>query len=102
MCELVSHESLTHGSARAGGCNSPRATHRLGTDRLRGLWRPQYWWGLFAVGGMVAAVLVPVHILFQGILGPLGLAPYLAGSFAAMSRVVGNPIGKLYVLMLVG
>ena len=60
------------------------------------------WWGLFAAGGMVAAVLLPVHILFQGILGPLGLAPYLDGNFSAFSRMVGNPLGKLYVLVLVG
>jgi len=33
------------------------------------------YWFLFAQGGVVAAVLVPVHVLIQGILGPLGTVP---------------------------
>ena len=30
------------------------------------------WWGLFAGGGMVAAMLVPIHIALTGIAVPLG------------------------------
>ena len=29
-----------------------------------------FWWGLFAVGGMVAAMFMPVHLLLTGILVP--------------------------------
>jgi len=32
-----------------------------------------FWWFMFAQGGVLAAILLPVHILFQGILGPLGV-----------------------------
>jgi fumarate reductase subunit D len=67
--------------------------------------RPAYghafWWAIFAVGGMVAAILLPAHILIQGVLGPLGVIPYLDGDYAAFSRVLANPLAKLYVLVLV-
>src|SRR5438477_144578 len=34
-----------------------------------------FWWFMFAQGGVIAAILLPVHILFQGILGPLVIDP---------------------------
>ncbi len=56
------------------------------------------WWFLFAQGGVVAAILLPVHILFQGILGPLGFVnvatPHDVGLLA-------NPLVKLYLLVLI-
>ena len=30
------------------------------------------WWGLFSVGGVIAAFLVPIHILLNGLAVPLG------------------------------
>lgn len=30
------------------------------------------WWGLFAGGGMIAAMLVPIHIVLTGLAVPLG------------------------------
>lgn len=33
------------------------------------------WWGLFSAGGVVAAFLVPIHILMLGLLVPLGWLP---------------------------
>jgi fumarate reductase subunit D len=70
------------------------------------------WWGMFAVGGMTAALLVPVHILFQGILGPLGLVPVagkivgpdgvdLAASYQSARAALANPLVKLYLLALI-
>ena len=42
-----------------------------------------YWWFLFSQGGVIAALLIPVHVLIQGILGPLGVV-----------RVGGPPSGR--------
>jgi fumarate reductase subunit D len=75
--------------------------------RMHGLW-----WGLFAVGGMTAALLLPIHILFQGILAPLGLVPVAgtvvgadgvdwAGSYQSMRASLANPLVKLYLLALI-
>ncbi len=56
------------------------------------------WWFLFAQGGVLAAVLLPVHILFQGILGPLGVVKVVTPDNTA---ILGNPIVKLYLLVLI-
>jgi fumarate reductase subunit D len=61
-----------------------------------------FWWGLFAVGGMVAALLVPIHILIQGILGPLGVVPFAGSRYEAFAAAVANPLVKLYLLVLIG
>ena len=58
------------------------------------------WWFLFAQGGVVAAILVPVHILVQGILGPLGIVPVVDRHYDTWIRILGNPIVKLYLLVL--
>jgi fumarate reductase subunit D len=57
-----------------------------------------YWWFLFAQGGVIAAILLPVHILFQGILGPLG---FVKVATPADLGLLGNPIVKLYLLVLI-
>ena len=57
-----------------------------------------FWWFMFAQGGVIAAILLPVHILFQGILGPLGLVNVAEPSNAGL---IGNPIVKLYLLVLI-
>jgi fumarate reductase subunit D len=59
------------------------------------------WWFLFAQGGVIAAILVPVHILVQGILGPLGIVPVVDRHYDTWVRVLGNPIVKLYLLVLI-
>ena len=57
-----------------------------------------FWWFMFAQGGVIAAVLLPVHIVLQGILGPLGIV-----NVAEPDRVhvLANPIVKLYLLVLI-
>jgi len=60
-----------------------------------------FWWGLFAVGGMVAAVLVPVHILVQGVLGPLGLVPVVSNRYDTFAAALRNPLVKLYLLIFI-
>jgi fumarate reductase subunit D len=57
-----------------------------------------FWWFMFAQGGVLAAILLPVHILFQGILGPLGIVNVAEPNNAGL---IGNPIVKLYLLVLI-
>ena len=56
------------------------------------------YWFLFAQGGVLAAVLLPVHIVFQGILGPLGLVKVAMPSDV---HLLSNAIVKLYLLVLI-
>ena len=59
------------------------------------------WWFLFGGGGIIAAILLPVHILVQGILGPLGIVPVVDRHYDTWVRVLSNPIVKLYLLVLI-
>jgi fumarate reductase subunit D len=56
------------------------------------------WWFLFAQGGVLAAILLPVHIVFQGILGPLGIVKVATPGDLDL---LANPIVKLYLLVLI-
>ncbi len=56
------------------------------------------YWLLFAQGGVLAAILLPVHIVFQGILGPFGLVKVATPSDV---HLLANPIVKLYLLVLI-
>lgn len=57
-----------------------------------------FWWFMFAQGGVIAAVLLPVHIVFNGILGPLGLVGVVQPS---NTTILSNPLVKLYLLVLI-
>src|SRR5687767_2922795 len=59
------------------------------------------WWALFGAGGMVAALLLPIHILIHGIAIPMGAVPEAAYSAARLDNLLGNPIVKLYLLVLI-
>ena len=59
------------------------------------------WWFLFAQGGVIAAILVPIHVLVQGILGPLGIVPVADRHYDTWIRLLGNPLVKLYLLVLI-
>ena len=56
------------------------------------------WWLLFSVGGVVAALLVPVHLFVHALAVPLG---WISLSHARMLALVGNPLIKLYVFVLI-
>jgi len=56
---------------------------------------------MFAQGGVIAAVLIPVHVLVQGILGPLGIVPVVDRHYDTWISILGNPIVKLYLLVLI-
>ena len=52
------------------------------------------WWGLFSAGGVVAAFLVPVHILIFGFAVPLGWIPDTGDLFR-------HWLVRLYLLVLI-
>ena len=56
---------------------------------------------MFAQGGVIAAILIPVHILVQGVLGPLGVVRVVDRHYDTWINVLGNPIVKLYLLVLI-
>ena len=60
-----------------------------------------FWWFMFSQGGVVAALLIPVHILVQGILGPLRIVPVVDRHYDTWISILGNPIVKLYLLVLI-
>src|SRR5438876_10459512 len=57
-----------------------------------------FWWLLFAAGGMVAALLVPVHLLVNGLAVPLG---WTSISHARMLALAGHPLVTLYLFVLI-
>ena len=60
-----------------------------------------FFWLMFATGGGLAALVLPVHILVQGILGPLGVVKVVDRHYDTWVNVLGNPLVKLYILALV-
>ena len=60
-----------------------------------------FFWFMFAQGGGLAALVLPVHILVQGILGPLGVVPVVDRHYDTWVNVLGHPLVKLYILVLV-
>ena len=68
-------------------------------EGLKPAYSHSFWWFLFANGGALAAILLPVHILVQGILGPLGVPEWMYDR-DRFSWVLGNPLVKLYLIVL--
>jgi fumarate reductase subunit D len=58
-------------------------------------------WFLFSQGGVIAAILIPAHILVQGILGPLGIVPVVDRHYDTWISILGNPLVKLYLVVLI-
>jgi fumarate reductase subunit D len=52
------------------------------------------WWGLFSAGGVVAAFLIPIHIIIFGFALPLG---WLSDS----GMIYRNWLVKIYLLVLI-
>jgi fumarate reductase subunit D len=59
-----------------------------------------FWWFLFSQGGVLTALLLPAQVLVQGILGPLGIVPVIDRHYDTWVNVLGNPLVKLYLLVL--
>jgi len=50
------------------------------------------WWSLFSAGGMVAAILLPVHLLIFGILIPFGVIDREAASYDHLKTLITHPL----------
>ncbi|HWQ13606.1 MAG TPA: fumarate reductase subunit FrdD [Roseiflexaceae bacterium] len=53
-----------------------------------------FWWALFGAGGMVAALVLPVHVLY-GLAVALGWAE--APSYEGLLALVRHPLARLYL-----
>jgi fumarate reductase subunit D len=60
-----------------------------------------FWWLLFSAGGMMSALFLPGHVLWQGIAMPMGWVPAEARSYERMHALLSHPIAKLYLLALI-
>ena len=58
------------------------------------------WWSLFAAGGVVAALFMPVLILLTGIAGPLG---WTAQAFAydRIAALAFHPLSRLFLFVVI-
>jgi fumarate reductase subunit D len=54
-------------------------------------------WMLFSAGGMVAAMLMPIHLLLFGLAFPLGWLD--APSYGQLLAVVRHPITRVYLFI---
>lgn len=54
-------------------------------------------WLLFSAGGVVSAMLMPIHILLFGIAIPLGIAE--DPGYERLRAIAGHPITKIYLLV---
>jgi len=59
------------------------------------------WWSLFSAGGVVAAFLIPIHIILTGIAWPLGLLPAEALDYSRVQALMSHPIARLYCFVLI-
>src|SRR3984893_13719855 len=55
-------------------------------------------WMLFSAGGVVAALLIPIHLLLSGLAFPLGWIN--APSYDNLLALVRHPLARLYLLVL--
>lgn len=54
-------------------------------------------WAVFANCAVITAILVPAHVLVQGLLGPLHLAPVLDQHYDTLRAALLNPLVKIYI-----
>jgi fumarate reductase subunit D len=68
-----------------------------GPNRLEGLI-----WALFAQSAVLTALVVPAHILVQGVLGPLGVVPSFDHQYSTFAGALSNWLVKLYFFVVFG
>ena len=69
---------------------------RPGPNRLQGLL-----WAGFANAAVFTALIVPAHILVQGVLGPLGLVPSFDHRYSTFASALSDPLVKIYLLLVI-
>lgn len=57
-------------------------------------------WAMFAQAAVITAIIVPAHILVQGVLGPLGWVPYIDHTYATAAAALTNWLVKIYLFVL--
>jgi fumarate reductase subunit D len=57
-------------------------------------------WATFAQCAVITALIVPAHILVQGVLAPLGIVPAFDKTYARFADAIANPLVKVYLLVL--
>jgi fumarate reductase subunit D len=72
-----------------------RFAPKPGPNRLQGLL-----WAGFANAAVLTALIVPAHILVQGVLGPLGIVPSFDHTYATFARAMSDPLVKIYFLIV--
>jgi fumarate reductase subunit D len=78
------------------GKHEGRYAPRPGPNLLQGL----LWVG-FANAAALSALVVPAHILVQGVLGPLGIVPSFDHRYSTFASALGDPLVKLYFLVVI-
>jgi fumarate reductase subunit D len=69
---------------------------RPGPNRSQGLL-----WAAFANAAVLTALIVPAHILVQGVLAPLGVVPSFDQRYSTFVSAIDNWLVKIYLLVLV-
>lgn len=77
------------------GGEGGRFAPRRGPNRLQGL----LWVG-FANAAVLCALVVPAHILVQGVLGPLGV-PSFDRTYSTFATALNDPLAKIYLLVVI-
>jgi fumarate reductase subunit D len=57
-------------------------------------------WAMFAQAAVITAIIVPAHILVQGVLGPMGVVPYIDHRYTTFAAALMNWLVKLYLFVL--
>ncbi|MGE0825116.1 MAG: fumarate reductase subunit FrdD [Candidatus Binatia bacterium] len=59
-----------------------------------------FWWSIFSAGGVVAAMLVPIHIFLLGFVIPFWWGSIDTFGYERMRGLLSHPVAKLYLLVL--
>jgi len=59
-----------------------------------------FWWVIFSAGGVVAALLVPIHIIILGFVIPWWWGPVETFSYERIHALLAHPLAKLYLIVL--